>query len=94
VVSRFVFNGYYLLFCGYPSHAVATIEKRSGGSVSVLMWDIQSEDEQALDRVIYIRQSASLKAGGFETHYTVRVLGKETYIWLENGGKQWFMKTK
>jgi hypothetical protein len=47
-----------------------------------------------IDRVLDVRPAASLKAGGFGTRYKIRVSGKESYIWLENGGVRWFMERK
>ena len=50
VVGSAILKDYRLLFRGWPSHSVATIEKRKIGVVPVLVWDIQSADEKALDR--------------------------------------------
>lgn len=47
-----------------------------------------------IDRVIDVRRAASLKAGGVGVRYTVRVSGKQTYMWLEDGGSKWFMEGK
>jgi len=41
---------YRMLFRGPHDGAVATIEPFIGGSVPVLLWDIKSADEAALDR--------------------------------------------
>jgi len=49
VVSSTVIDGYKLLFRGYPGHAVATIEKKNGGTVPALVWGIKPADERALD---------------------------------------------
>jgi hypothetical protein len=50
VVGNAVLHDFQLLFRGYAAHAVATIEKKKGGTVPVLVWDIQPADERALDR--------------------------------------------
>ena len=47
-----------------------------------------------IDRVLDIRKAASLKAGGYGTRYTVRVHGKETFMWLDENGDRWFMEGK
>ena len=43
-------TGYQLRFRGGRHGAVATVEKKRGGSVPVLVWGITSADEAALDR--------------------------------------------
>ena len=57
-------------------------------------WEDGSEYE--IDRILYIDRCASLKAGGFGKRYTVSVMGKQTYIWLEewDDGHRFFMERK
>lgn len=43
-------TGYQLRFRGGRHGAVATVEKKSGGSVPILVWEITPADEAALDR--------------------------------------------
>ncbi len=38
----------------------------------------------AIDRVLEVRPAASLKAGGLGDRYTVRVQGRETYLFFEH----------
>lgn len=45
-----------------------------------------------VDRVLDIRPAASLKAGGAGMRYTVRILGKETYLFREED--RWFVEAK
>jgi len=49
-----------------------------------------------VDKVIDVRPAASLKAGGAGLRFTVRVMHKETFMFLEeNGGTfRWFMERK
>ena len=47
-----------------------------------------------IDRIIDTQRAASLKAGGIGLRYTIRVKGKETYIWLEDNENKWFMQGK
>ena len=49
-----------------------------------------------IDRVLDIRQAASLKAGGAGLRYTIRVRNKETFMFLEEDGglHKWFMERK
>lgn len=49
VYAKGVVLNYRLLFKGTPGNAYATIEPFKGGKVPVLVWDLNPEDEQALD---------------------------------------------
>ncbi len=45
-----------------------------------------------IDRILDVRPAASLKAGGAGIRYTCLILGKQTYIWLEES--RWFVEAK
>ena len=45
-----------------------------------------------IDKVIDIRRAYAKKVGGTAIRYTVRIAGKETYIFAENG--KWFVESK
>jgi hypothetical protein len=45
-----------------------------------------------IDRILDIRQAASLKAGGTGIRYTCRICGKETFLFDEEG--RWFVEAK
>ncbi|MDR0906396.1 MAG: hypothetical protein LBN00_09555 [Oscillospiraceae bacterium] len=48
-----------------------------------------------IDRVLDVRRAASLKAGGAGLRYTVKIQGRERYLWLEDdGGGRWFMERR
>jgi hypothetical protein len=49
-----------------------------------------------IDRIIEVRQAASLKAGGAGLRYTIKVRNRETFLFLEDGkdGAKWFMERK
>jgi gamma-glutamylcyclotransferase (GGCT)/AIG2-like uncharacterized protein YtfP len=81
VVSSSVLNGYRLLFRSWPTHAVATIEKRNSGIVPVLVWDIQPADEQALDRY------EGWPSFYYKKHIPICVDGKqlEAMVYIMNG---------
>ena len=38
-----------------------------------------------IDKVLDIKQSPNLDAGGYGTRYTIRINGKVTYLWEEDG---------
>ena len=45
-----------------------------------------------IDRVLDVRQAASLKAGGTGLRYLCRIRGRERFIWLEDD--KWFVEAK
>ena len=49
VYGKGYLKGYRLLFKGREGSAYCTIEKKRGGKVPVLIWELQPEDEKALD---------------------------------------------
>lgn len=55
-----------------------------------IVWDTGVRYE--IDRVLDARQAHSLKTGGTGIRYTVRVCGRDTYLWYE--GPRWFVEAK
>lgn len=49
VYGKGMLKGYRLLFKGQMDNAYCTIEKKRGGKVPVVVWELQPEDERALD---------------------------------------------
>ena len=49
-----------------------------------------------VDRIISVCPAASLKAGGVGMRYSVRVRGRQTFMFLEedNGVSRWFMERR
>lgn len=45
-----------------------------------------------VDRLLDVRRAAALKAGGQGLRYTVRILGKETYLFEDEG--RWFVEAR
>jgi len=45
-----------------------------------------------VDRVVDIRHAAALKAGGCGLRYTIRIQGKQTYLFLDED--RWFVEGK
>lgn len=45
-----------------------------------------------VDRLLDVRRAASTKAGGQGMRYTVRILGRETYLFEDEG--RWFVEAK
>jgi hypothetical protein len=59
-------------------------ERRKDGTIlpRAITWEDGFTYE--IERVLDIRPAASLKAGGAGIRYTVRIEGKNTYLWLED----------
>lgn len=55
-----------------------------------VIWE--DKREFPIDSVTDIRRAASLKAGGAGIRYTVKILGNETYLFLEEN--KWFVERK
>lgn len=45
-----------------------------------------------IDRILDVRQAASLKVGGCGIRYTCRIRGQQTYLFSEDG--KWFVEAK
>ena len=56
--------------------------------------EVEWEDGQRfeVDKLLDVRRAAALKAGGQGVRYTVRILGKETYLFEDEG--RWFVEAK
>ncbi len=62
-------NNWELLFRGKEDNAHATISRKKGSSVPVLVWDIQPSDERRLDLYegyprYYVKQNVMVDIGG------------------------------
>ena len=69
IVGTSVMEGWRLQFRGARKGAVATVERYPGASVPVLVWEITSADEEALDRyegfpVFYRKEMVSVPLNG------------------------------
>ena len=49
IFGKGILKGYRLLFKGREESAYCTIEKKRGGKVPVVIWELEPEDEKALD---------------------------------------------
>ena len=46
----------------------------------------------SVDRLLDVRRAASTRAGGTGMRYTVRILGRETYLFEDRG--RWFVEAR
>ena len=47
-----------------------------------------------IDKVLDVRKAASLKVGGMGLRYTIKVCGKETFLFFDEHEKKWFVEAK
>ena len=62
------------------------------GKVRPLEVDWEDGRRFEVDKLLDVRRAAALKAGGQGMRYTVRILGKETYLFEDEG--RWFVEAK
>ena len=62
-----------------------------GSTVPIsIMWE--DGKNYIIDKVTDIRRAYAKKVGGTAMRYTVKISGKETYVFSENG--KWFVESK
>lgn len=59
------------------------------GRILPLMVKIE-DDKYEVDRITDIRPAASLKSGGAGIRYTCNIMGRQTYLFLEEN--KWFIE--
>ena len=65
---------------------------------SALAWEDGTVFE--IDRVLAVKQAAAMKAGGQGDRYTIRIKGKETYLFFEHSTEgnstlgRWFVERR
>lgn len=79
VVGKSEIKDYELLFRGARRGGVATVEPQEGSSVPVLLWEIQPQDEQALDYYegyprLYEKELMQVELGGKSVEAMVYVM--------------------
>ncbi|MBP2640187.1 MAG: hypothetical protein H6Q66_1138 [Firmicutes bacterium] len=66
-----------------------TAEHDAGGKIHPLALTWTDGRKYEIDRVLDVRQAASLKCGGQGLRYTCRICGKEVYLFCDEG--KWFV---
>lgn len=71
---------------------IVSVEARfdTDGSIfpRMIVWEDGTKFE--IDRVLEAKRAASMKAGGIGTRYTVRIQGRERFLWYED--PIWFVE--
>jgi hypothetical protein len=82
------------LFEGYKKQYVG-VQCLYTADGKIIPQEIYFDDSKySIDKVIDIRNAASLKAGGIGLRYTVKILGKQTYIFYDEYENKWFVEAK
>ena len=84
IIGTSVISDYELLFKGSKTGAYLTIEKKTGGSVPVAIWETTDADEAALDRyegcpVFYYKAEMGLSVTGIRTG---KIRKRKGYIYI------------
>ena len=74
------------------AYVKVVVEVSPEGKVRPL--DVEWEDGRRfeVDRLLDVRRAAATKAGGQGMRYTVRILGRETYLFEDEG--RWFVEAR
>lgn len=62
------------------------------GKLRPLEIEFDEEHKYPVDKVLDVRRAACQSVGGVGDRYTVRIQGRETYLWLERG--RWFVSAR
>lgn len=68
------------------------VECSPEGAVKPLAVEWEDGRRFEVDRLLDVRRAASTKVGGQGMRYTVRILGRETYLFEDEG--RWFVEAK
>lgn len=68
------------------------VECSPEGRIRPLMVEWEDGRRFEVDRLLDVRRAASTRAGGQGMRYTVRILGRETYLFEDEG--RWFVEAK
>ncbi len=63
------------------------------GNVTPLEVEWEDGRRFEVDRILDVRPAASLKVGGQGLRFTCRILGRETYLFLEDNNR-WFVEAR
>lgn len=68
------------------------VEYDEEGGVHPLRIHWEDGRKFTIERVLDVRRAAATKAGGQGMRYTCRILGRETYLFADDG--RWFVEEK
>lgn len=69
-----------------------TLKQDKYGTIVPLTVTWEDGRKYEIDRVLDVRRAAATKVGGTGIRFTVRILGRETYLF--DDGERWFVEAK
>ncbi|MBP3445944.1 MAG: hypothetical protein J6K64_01565 [Clostridia bacterium] len=69
-----------------------TLKQDKYGTIVPLSVTWEDGTKYEIDRVLDVRRAAATKVGGTGVRFTVRILGRETYLF--DDGERWFVEAK
>ena len=76
----------------HRTYVRVVVEYDEAGGVHPLMIRWEDGRKFRIDRLVDVRRAVAAKAGGVGTRYTCRILGRETYLFEDDG--RWFVEEK
>ena len=74
------------------AYVKVVVEYSPEGQVRPLSVEWEDGRRFDVDRLLDVRRAASTRAGGSGMRYTVRILGRETYLFEDQG--RWFVEAR
>lgn len=68
------------------------VECDADGKIRPLSVEWEDGRRFGVDRLLDVRRAAATKAGGQGMRYTVRIMGRETYLFEDEG--RWFVEAR
>lgn len=62
------------------------------GKMRPVMIEFDEGQKFEIDKIVDVRRAACQSVGGVGDRYTVRIQGRESYLWFEKG--RWFVAAK
>jgi len=62
------------------------------GKMRPVMIEFDEGQKYEIDKIVDVRRAACQSVGGVGDRYTVRIQGRESYLWFEKG--RWFVAAK
>ena len=69
-----------------------TVRFDTDGKMRPLLIEFDEGQTFTIDKILDVRRAACQSVGGVGDRYTCRILGQETYLWLEKG--KWFVEAR
>lgn len=74
------------------AYVKVVVEVSAEGNVRPMEVEWEDGRRFEVDRLLDVRRAAATKAGGQGMRYTVRILGRETYLFEDDG--RWFVEAR